>query len=144
MTALSPAADRERGIAKVFIQEVDTTTAPDVSHKVEQYFDASADAWYLKFRPEVVTAYNTKSFNVLYQHIHADVATVGATIYLPQDYMVEYIMGQLAYKMYLDPSTTTGVSRYGEFANKCERNITERILPNQRGHHLSSLALVRQ
>jgi hypothetical protein len=79
------------GIAKVFIVE-DSTNEPEVPHRdVEQYFDHSVPAWYLKFGPSLVSAYDGKTVNILYQRPHALITHVSNdTIYLPRDYLIQY------------------------------------------------------
>lgn len=96
MTALSPSPYRDVGIARVFIQEEATTTAPEVSHAVQQYYDLSADAWTLKFKPSIVSDYHGKVVNVQYQYPPPLVAALSTTVYLPITYLAYKICETLA------------------------------------------------
>lgn len=90
MSSLSPAPYREIGINRVFIQAADTTSAPPEVHDVMQFFDASDDAWKLRFGPSQIGAYATKTFEVEYYSPHADVAALSTSIFLPHEFLEAY------------------------------------------------------
>lgn len=79
---------RELGISLVFIQESGTTTAPDVSHDTQQYYDGSADAWYLRFSPRIVNGYTGKSVNVVYQYPHPEVTDLDEATFCDQPLLI--------------------------------------------------------
>ena len=96
LSSLSPAPYRKLGVRRVFIQAETSTSAPPEVHDVMQYFDASTDAWNLRFAPSVVSAYATKTYDLEYLSPHLDVTALSDTIYLPFEYLQAYIDWWLA------------------------------------------------
>ncbi len=97
MAGLTISPSRDMGIAKVFIQEEAVTDAPDVPYNVCQYFDTSADAWYLRFSPAVVSSFAGKVVNVMYRYPHPDVTTSSQAIYLPEPVLAAFMARWAAY-----------------------------------------------
>lgn len=140
MGSLSPVPDRQLGIAKVFIQDAGATTAPDELHKVEQYFDGSADAWYVRLQAWQASQYNGKVANVIYQYQHPDITAIGETIYMPEDYLVHKCVAFLAQQLYLSPASTS-TNRYGDvWQDNMKR--ADQILQMHRGENLESLRII--
>lgn len=97
LTALSPSPSRDMGVSRVFIQEEAVTDAHDAPYNVCQYFDTSADAWYLRFSPSIVSSLAGKVVNVIYRYPHPDVTTSSQLIYLPEPVLAAFMAKWAAY-----------------------------------------------
>jgi hypothetical protein len=91
LSALSPAPHRDVGVALVTIQDSTDMEGINLSHHAGQYFDASADTWYLRLPLSIAAAYASRAIDITYQYPHPDVADLDEAIYLPQAVLAGFV-----------------------------------------------------